>query len=81
MNSPPSSGGVNKEQWKFKSIKWGKVWRRQDHASLIFLLIILIALSLVSFLVDPRDDNYFIYDGTLITTTFRCILAKMCTEL
>jgi hypothetical protein len=53
----------NMKPWKFRSIKWRQVFRRQDHANLILTLALILAVILVTYLCTPRVDVYFIYDG------------------
>jgi hypothetical protein len=53
----------NDKAWKFRSIKWKQVLRRQDHANLLLTLGLIIAVILVTYLCSPRQDVYFIYDG------------------
>ncbi|KAG7672061.1 hypothetical protein Ndes2526B_g06972 [Nannochloris sp. 'desiccata'] len=55
----------NEQFWKFRSIQWKQVIRRQDHANLILTLGLIIAVTLVSFLSTPRQDVFYIYDATI----------------
>ena len=49
--------------WRFRSIKWGQVWRRQDHANLILTGMFILAVILVTFVVSPETRPWYIYDG------------------
>lgn len=55
----------DEKSWKLRSIKWGQVWRRQDHANLILTGAFIVAVIIVTYVVEPRNDAWFIYDATI----------------
>lgn len=61
----PKTRPPPEESWHWKDIQWKQLWRRQDHASLILTAVLIIAVAIVSFVVDPNDREYVIYDATL----------------
>ncbi len=63
-----------KDRWSWRQVQWGAVWRRQDHANLLLTATMIIAVAVVTFVLDPRDDVWYIYDGKLTLNTFTSYL-------
>lgn len=53
------------DQWSFRKIQWGKVFRRQDHAGLILIVLFYVATGVIHYTVDPRVNDFYLYDATI----------------
>lgn len=63
-NEPYSNDNAQtKREWNLRRVRWGLVWRRQDHANLLLLAGLIVGVAVTSFAVNPRDSDYYIYDG------------------
>jgi membrane-associated phospholipid phosphatase len=65
MARPDDGGAAAPDKWRFRDIRWGKVWRRQDHANMLLTACLIVGVGVTTFVLDPRDENYFIYDATI----------------
>jgi membrane-associated phospholipid phosphatase len=55
----------NESRWSLRSVRWGQIIRRQDHAGLILLVIFYVATGILHWTVDPRVNDFYIYDATI----------------
>jgi hypothetical protein len=52
------------KEWNVWNIKWKDMFRRQDHAGLILIVVFYVATGIIAFVADPRVNDFYIYDGT-----------------
>lgn len=60
------------ENWSFRYIEWKKLCRRQDHANLILTASLIVAVAVCSSVLNPRVDDFYIYDGKKAPCIFLC---------
>jgi membrane-associated phospholipid phosphatase len=53
------------KEWNVWNIKWKDMFRRQDHAGLILIVVFYVATGIIAFVADPRVNDFYIYDGTI----------------
>ena len=67
------------DTWRFRDIGWGKVWRRQDHANMLLTVCLIIGVGVTTFVLDPRDEEYYIYDATIsYAAAHRALVGRYC---
>jgi membrane-associated phospholipid phosphatase len=52
-------------KWSLRSVKWRQIISRQDHAGLLLLVCFYVATGVIHFLVDPRINDFYVYDATI----------------
>lgn len=65
MDGPAAADAAAPDTWRFRDVQWGKVWRRQDHANMLLTVCLIIGVGVTTFLLDPRDEDFYIYDATI----------------
>jgi len=53
------------KEWNVWNIQWKTMFRRQDHAGLILIVVFYVATGIIAFVASPRVNDFYIYDGTL----------------